>query len=143
LPSCHLALRGKKPRDEAYPAELKTLGDHLRKRRLDLGLLQREVAANIGSDTTSVTNWEKGRAEPEIRFLPAIWGFLGYDPRPKPTTIGERLVAYRLGRGWARPRLARELGIDPSTLARWERGARLPFGVYCARIEALFSQSAE
>ncbi len=60
--------------------ELRTLGDHIRKRRLDLGLLQRDVAARIGSDTSSVTNWEKGHTEPENRFLPAILELLGYDP---------------------------------------------------------------
>ncbi len=107
-----------------------------------MGLCQKDVALKIGSGTSSVTNWEKGRAEPEIRFLPAILAFLGYDPRPQPKTIGERLVAYRLAKGWARPQLAAELRVDPSTLARWETGKRAPWGIYVARIDKLLNAAA-
>lgn len=116
------------------------MGEHIRKRRLDLGLFQRGVAARIGADKASVTNWEKGHAEPEIRFLPAILAFLGYDPRPIAKTIGEKLVAYRLAKGWARPSLAAELGVDPSTLARWERGKREPKRGYAVSVERLLAR---
>lgn len=40
---CHVTLSAVKPRHRAYPEEINT-GDHLRKRRLDLGLLQRGEA---------------------------------------------------------------------------------------------------
>jgi len=107
---------------------------------MDLGLFQRDVALKIGADTTSVTNWEKGHTEPELRFLPAILSFLGYDPRPQPRSIGEKLVAFRLAKGWARPRLAAELRVDPSTLARWETGKREPWGHYAERVESLLTR---
>ena len=106
---------------------------------MDLGLLQRDIALKIGTTAGNVWNWEVGRSEPILRFLPAILGFLGYDPRPTPTTVSERLVAYRLARGWARPRLAAELRIDPSTLARWETGKREPWGVYVERVDRLLT----
>jgi hypothetical protein len=32
LPFCHLTLSAIKPKDRTYPAELNTIGDHLRKR---------------------------------------------------------------------------------------------------------------
>jgi DNA-binding XRE family transcriptional regulator len=51
------------------PANPQTIGDHLRKRRLELKMLQREVASQIGVDTTSVFNWEANKARPEIRFI--------------------------------------------------------------------------
>jgi hypothetical protein len=35
------------------------MGDHLRKRRLDVGLLQREVADRLAADTRSVTNLQR------------------------------------------------------------------------------------
>ena len=41
-------LRGQKPKPGGYPRELAIVGDHIRTRRMDLGLLQREVAAEIG-----------------------------------------------------------------------------------------------
>jgi len=36
--------------------ELKTIGGHIRKRRLDLGLLQKEVALRISVDKSTVMN---------------------------------------------------------------------------------------
>jgi len=54
LPFCHLTLKAKKPLPLGYPQILKTLGDHLRKRRLDLNLLQKEVAEIIGVDETTI-----------------------------------------------------------------------------------------
>jgi DNA-binding XRE family transcriptional regulator len=59
LPFCHIRLKSPKPNpDNRYPKELKTLGDHLRKRRLDKGLLQNDLARLLGVDKTTVTNWE-------------------------------------------------------------------------------------
>ena len=64
MPFCQTTLKAKRPRIRAYPEELKTIGDHIRKRRLDLGLLQKDVGRLVGVDTTTVTNWEKGRTGP-------------------------------------------------------------------------------
>jgi hypothetical protein len=66
----------------------------------------------------SLLNWEKGRAEAEVRFIPAILRFLGYDPRPEPRTFGERLRAARERAGLSERALARQLGLDPGTLSR-------------------------
>jgi ribosome-binding protein aMBF1 (putative translation factor) len=40
-------LKGKKPKDTAYPKAVKTIGDAIRKRRLELGLRQKDVAKMI------------------------------------------------------------------------------------------------
>lgn len=45
LPFGHRAASVSKPVSYGYPTELRTLGDHVHKRRMDLGLLKREVAA--------------------------------------------------------------------------------------------------
>lgn len=73
------------------------MGEHLRQVRLDRGLSQRRVAREIGCHHTSLLNWERGRREPELRYLPGILRFLGYDPRPEPLTFGGRLRAAREG----------------------------------------------
>jgi transcriptional regulator with XRE-family HTH domain len=60
---------------------------HLRKRRLDLHLRQRDVAALLGVDPLTVTNWELGHTKPLATLRPAIVTFLGYDPTsPIPAT---------------------------------------------------------
>jgi transcriptional regulator with XRE-family HTH domain len=70
-------LKGEKPKDKAYPIEIKTIGDAIRKRRLDLGLNQKDVAEIIGCDQMSVLNWEKGYNKPTTSKMSAIVRFLG------------------------------------------------------------------
>jgi DNA-binding XRE family transcriptional regulator len=113
------------------------LGEHLRKLRLELGLLQRDVAQRIGACVASVGLWEGGRVEPEIKWIPAILSFIGRDVRPKPSTLSAQLISFRTGRGWCQKRLAAELRVDPTTLSRWERGKRLPLGIYAQRVDEL------
>jgi hypothetical protein len=86
LPPCRITLRGRKSKP-GHPEDPKTLGEHLRRARLDRGLLQRQVAEAIGCHHASLHNWKRGRREPEPRFLPGILRFLGYDPRPEPATL--------------------------------------------------------
>ncbi len=114
----------------------------MRRRRLDLGLLQREVADRLGTDTSTITNWELGRTQPELRFLPGILRFLGYAPWAADGSIGDRLLAYRRERGITQEVMARRLGIDPGTLSRWERGLRVPTGRYARLAEALLERLA-
>jgi len=127
LPSCHFTLTGPKPSPLPCPVQLNTLGDHIRKRRLDLGLLQQEVAEQIDVAEATIVNWELNHTSPEIRYISRIIAFLGRDPCARPSdTLGQRLIAYRQKMGLSQKKLARQLGIDPATLGRWERGNGLP-----------------
>jgi transcriptional regulator with XRE-family HTH domain len=127
LPFCHISLKGRKPLPKAYPKELKTPGDHLRKRRLDLKLLQKEVAEKLGVDEATIYNWENNRSSPKLHYIPKIIEFLGYVPfNGEPKTLGERIVNYRCLLGITQKELARQLVIDPSTLGRWERNKAKP-----------------
>ncbi len=106
---------------------LKTWGDHVRKCRLEQNLLQRQVAKVLGVNTTTITNWEKHRREPRLHLIPKILEFLGYHSFPQqPKDFGERIMEYRRRQGLNRKKLARDLGIDPTTLARWEKGKASP-----------------
>jgi predicted transcriptional regulator len=52
-------VEGNQPDALPYPDTLQTIGDHLRKKRLDLCLRQRDVATQLGVTVNTVTNWEK------------------------------------------------------------------------------------
>ena len=121
-----------------YPASPKTIGEMVRKRRLDLGLRQADVAEIVGCDTMTVVNWEKGHTGlPQINHMAGLVRFLGFDPMPKGGAMAERLVNYRIARGKTQKAFAGELQVDPSTLSKWERGERQPTGKYLDRVSAL------
>jgi len=139
LPFYPISLTASKPKSSEYPKELKTVGDHLRARRLDLKLLQKDVGQRIGGSVSDVWNWENNRAIPVVKFMPAIIAFLGYNPMPKPEGIPAQLVWYRKGKGWTQKVFATALGVDQSTMARWERGRRVPKGRHLDFVTAAFA----
>lgn len=87
------------------PKHLKHLDDHVRARRIDLGLRQRDVADRRRAEKDTVRNWEVGRTAPGLRFLPPIISFLGYNPLQEAKTRGTgqtseappRMVKARVG----------------------------------------------
>jgi site-specific DNA recombinase len=117
------------------PVAPQTVGDHLRRRRLGLKMLQREVAEQLGVCEPSICNWEANTSAPEIRHLPGIIRLLGYNPLPVANTLAERLVRQRTSLGLSQKQSAERLGVDPSTLARWERGEREPTGAFAERVQ--------
>jgi transcriptional regulator with XRE-family HTH domain len=128
LPRCH-KLRNR----NQVPEELNTPGDHLLRRRLVLKLLQRQVAEQIGVDKTSIANWEGNRSKPGVSYLPAIIRSPGYNPFPPGKKWSERLVQCRTVLGLSQGESAARIGVDASTLARWERGEREPTGSFAVR----------
>jgi transcriptional regulator with XRE-family HTH domain len=126
LPFCHAEVRSAKPKSERYPKELNTLGDHIRARRIDLGLFQSQAAEIIGVCSLTITNWEGNASSPPVQYIPAITRFLGYDPLVTGASFPERLTATRRARGLTQKQLARELGVGPTTIRDWENGRHEP-----------------
>ncbi|MHB0997768.1 MAG: helix-turn-helix transcriptional regulator [Armatimonadota bacterium] len=123
------------------PPEPKVIGDHLRRRRLTLGLPQIEVAEILGVTECSIYNWENNRTHPHIKFMPAIIKFLGYLPYANISnmSLGEKIVVYRQSQSLSQEDLARKFGIDPATVARWEKGKGKPYTSLQDDIDMLFS----
>jgi DNA-binding XRE family transcriptional regulator len=67
LPFCLATLSAEKPQSGGYPKALSTIGDHTRRRRLDLGLLQKDIPLAIGVDTCTITDREKNSCAPRLR----------------------------------------------------------------------------
>jgi DNA-binding transcriptional regulator YiaG len=143
LPFCHVRLSGPKPQQKAYPKHLKTLGDHIRKRRLDLGLLQKEVAEQLGVDTASICNWESNETQPMVHCLPGIIGFLGHNPLPEADDLISKFRRVRSTLGLTQEQLAQKLGIDESTIAGWERGDNQPVGAYRQLVEDFIGRDGD
>jgi transcriptional regulator with XRE-family HTH domain len=126
LPFCHLEFLAAKPKPQRYPKDINTLGDHIRTRRLDLNLLQGQVAEQIGVHEMTITNWEVNATVPGVRYMPAISLFLGYDPQPPADSIPERLATARKVLGLSQRKIAAKLGVDSATFMGWEAGRHQP-----------------
>jgi transcriptional regulator with XRE-family HTH domain len=143
LPFCKATLRGVRcpwgpyaTEKKGYPTTPKTLGDEIRKRRLDLNLRQIDVAKIVGCDEMTVVNWEKGYASPRINHMLKVVEFLGFNPLQKCDTLAQQIVSHRKARGITQKEFARQLDADPSTLAKWERGEREPQGQFAESLLA-------
>lgn len=66
-----------------------------------------------------------------MRFTPKVLEFLGYDPYPPElTSLGHHIKQIRRIRGIGIKKLAIRLGIDPGTLAKWEKSEVSPRNVH-------------
>ena len=69
----------------------------------------------FGVNVGTIVGWEIERWEPKVSYIPAIIGFIGYDPFSGATILGERLRAERWKLGLTQHQLARKLGtLRPS-----------------------------
>ena len=103
------------------------MGNHLRKRRLDPNLLQKDIAERPGAHEASVDSWENNLRSPSLRFIPKILDFLAYTPcEGECQTLGEEIILNRRLLGLSQKKLARYLGVAPSTLSRWKRNQAKP-----------------
>lgn len=120
MPFCRLTKKAPKPKGISYPENPQTLGEFIRRQRIDHGLLQREVAELIGIDSDTLSGWELGRAAPEVRYRPAIYAFLGFCPFDSSWSFGQRLRAAREAQGLSVEHAGRVLGLDSGTIRRAE-----------------------
>lgn len=113
-------------RQKAYPERPETFGGHLRRRRCQRGLLRREVAVDLGVDASTYLLWEQDRCQPTVRYYPAIFKFLGYEPFAAPITLPEQIAAQRRRLGLTLKEASSAIGVDEGTFQRWEAGEWKP-----------------
>jgi len=90
-------------------------------RRLELVLLQKDVAVQIGVTVSTILNWEN-RGPVDRRFIPRVIEFFGDNPIPQPEDLLERLAWYKQGNGLTLEQLGVEMGRDLEQLADWLSG---------------------
>ena len=89
----------------------------------------------LGVTESTAWNWESNTSTPGLQYIPVIIRFLGYDPLSEPDGLGDRLIWNRTRLGLSQKQAAKQLGIDPGTLVRWESGENEPTGPLLDRVE--------
>lgn len=115
-PICKITLKATKPCHKPYPKELITYGNHIRKKRLDLNLTQKEIAEKLNVTEDTIVVWETGRHLPKTSYIPRIISFLGYAP----ISYDNELKQFRKERGLTTVKLAKILKVDTRTIAKME-----------------------
>ena len=128
--------KGKKPTNPAYPKELNTIGDHLRKTRLDRNLSQQDVAKIIKVTSDTINGWELNRYRPTAKSARLIISFLRYFPFTfEGQSLGKKLYYARLITGYTQKQVAELIGCDASNLRRIELDQRKPMTRICEKIQ--------
>lgn len=116
------------------------IGEHLKRNRVALRLLQKDVAEIIDVSEDCITNWENNRSEPQIRHYPKIIEFLGYNPFPiEESTLGGKIKKYRIENGLSHKNLGMLVGVDSSTICSWENNLTMPSSVHLRKLKGLIS----
>jgi len=106
---------------------MRTWGDYIKVRRLDLKLTKRQLSLRLNVSDLTIYLWERNKVRPSLAQIPKIIEFLGRDPFEKETdNLAERIKDFRRICGLSRKRLAEQLGINLSTLEGWETGKHQP-----------------
>jgi transcriptional regulator with XRE-family HTH domain len=130
-------------RKRTFPSEINTLGDYLWQKRLELGLLQKEVAWILKTNFQNVSNWETNSHEIAVEFRPRVIDFIGFCPYGHAAPLTKRLKQVRESLGLTQEKLAAILKIDESTIAKWERGDYQPTPKYVQIIKSFFQFGAD
>ena len=112
-------------RKKGFIPEPQTLGEHLRNRRLALGLRQEDVAEQFGTLREVYERWERDERQPVVSEWPDIFSFLGYYPAGEETAADLVLKARRC-QGMDQKALARTVGVIHQKVRRWEHGLEIP-----------------
>jgi transcriptional regulator with XRE-family HTH domain len=92
-------------------------------------------------DPSTILNWEKNKTQPGPAQLRSVCQFLGYFPDAVPAELPGRIRAARQFLGLTQVDLAQRLGVDPSTVQKWEHGRKRPYPRLARLFEGFLEQS--
>ncbi|MBX3381725.1 MAG: helix-turn-helix domain-containing protein [Phycisphaeraceae bacterium] len=80
---------------KTFDFEPRSLGEHIRRKRLECGLTQRQLGPRLGVSGWTVANWEKGHSSPPMAATSVIVEWLGFTPHPEPEPLLKRMLVRR------------------------------------------------
>ena len=102
-------------------------------------LSKAQLSFKLNVSDITIYLWEKNKIQPSLVQIPKIIDFLGRDPFEKETeNLGDQIREYRRVHGLTQKKLAEQLGVDPTTLAGWERRKHQPTKRPLNKLNSLF-----
>lgn len=128
LPFSGWMLRAPKPRalPRGYPKAAVTVGQRIRRLRMDLGLRQSDLADRLGCTARSVSAWERDVVTPKACQWPTLRAILGEGIDPVAVDLPAQLRAARLRLGLTQKQLANLVGLHERTIRNGEQGRFRP-----------------
>jgi len=127
FPFSRMVKKAGRLKPNGYPAYPGTLGEHIRKIRMDRQLVQKDVAKLFTVSEETLVHWEMGRYTPRIRHFKPIIAFLGYYPFTHETaSLGGQILKYRQTNGLTCRQMGRKVGVNASAIEAWEKGKNKP-----------------
>jgi DNA-binding transcriptional regulator YiaG len=115
------------PPSKLIPLFPQTLGDFIRKKRVESLQLQSHVARIIGVSEDTITNWETNRFVPQINLYPAIFQYLGFYPFAHETeSIGGKMKQLRNCLGLSYQAAGEVFAVYGTTVRGWELNKSRP-----------------
>jgi transcriptional regulator with XRE-family HTH domain len=139
--------------------EPKTIGEHLRRRRAQLKLHQRQAAQRLHVSTVTLSRWERDHTYPTWDYHARLIEYLGYDAFKQTglkdpygnephgvaffavgesEAIGQRIRRKRLELKLTVDQFAKKLGVSDRTLRDWESDTHRPTKKMVERITRFF-----
>ena len=89
-----------------------TIGEHIRNKRLSLGLLPKDVAQLINVSTDTITYLETGKYQPRVEHMAKLIAFLGYNPFAIDSSHpGGNIKWYRYEQGLSQEKFGKLIGV--------------------------------
>ena len=113
------------------------MGEELVRIRTLRGMTQRESAAQIGVNQTTLARWERDERLPRGERLSKLKRFLGLPVLQEDlSTLGKQIRAKRLDLGLTQRQFAERLGVTRHTISMWETDRQKP-------VESLMAKFSE
>ena len=146
----------------AISYEPKTIGEHLRRRRAELKLHQRQAAQLLHVSMVTLSRWERDHTYPTWDYHAPIIEYLGYDAFKRTClkdpycnephgvaffaddgsgTIGQRIRQRRLELKLTVNECAEKLGVSARTLRDWESGLHRPLERFAEAIKTFLTHT--
>lgn len=138
-------LRVELPDVQGVPHQLRTIGDHVRKRRVELGLRQKDVGDLVGAAKPTVAGWEARGMRPRPDVLARVVELLGYTPNAarSPEDLVKQLKTVRRHFRLPPAVAAEMIGVSVGAVWTWESGRRRPRGRSLDLLRRFLARSSE